>query len=77
MKNIPRWMNYTTIKDVIQHPTAEAWVEIHEHPGNGKELCVAIDTSGCDKGIIAVGSYEDCCNAIGEQYGFDEFWVSK
>lgn len=57
------------------HPTAEAWVETHVNPITGDSLCVAVDTSGCDGGIIEVGSYADCCNAIGREYGFDEFWV--
>jgi hypothetical protein len=75
----PEWVSPDTLIDTTTHPTAEAWVEEHENPdGTGETICLAIDTSGCDGGIIGVFSnFADACNAVGEAYGFSDLWTRE
>lgn len=74
-KHVPDWICNDTCIDTVNHPTGEAWVETHEHPETGEKIYLAVDTSGCNGGIIGVfDSYEDACNTVGEQEGFVDGW---
>ena len=57
------------------HPTAVAGVEEQENPRTGKHIFAAIDTSGCDNGVIGIfDNFVDASNAVGEQEGFCDLW---
>lgn len=77
---IPDWVQGAeTLIDWYDHPTAEAWVEIHENPETGEIIYLAIDTSGCNGGLIGDGVYDDfddACDAVGAEYGFSELWTA-
>lgn len=75
----PNWITPDTMIDTTTHPEAEAWIEEHENEVTGEKVFLSIDTSGSDYGlgigIIGVfDSFEDASDAIGHEYGFNEFW---
>jgi len=75
-KNIPAWVGTETLINTMSHHIGEAWVESHEHPETGEIVHLALDTSGCDQGVIGVfETSEEAENAVGSQEGFDEFWI--
>lgn len=79
-KSIPEWVSNDNMTDHWGHPTAEAWVEEHENPETGEKLYLAVDTSGCNGGLIGKGvfdSFSAAVNAVGEQEGFSELWPKE
>jgi hypothetical protein len=78
MKKIPDWVSVETQVEITNHPTAEAWVEEHENPKTGEHVYLALDTSGCDGGVVGVfGSFAEASNAIGDPEGFSDLWEKK
>lgn len=74
-RKMPEWVSTETLVETTNHPTAEAWVEEHENPETSEHIYAALDTSGCDNGVIGVfDNYEDASNAVGDQEGYSELW---
>jgi|LSQX01.3.fsa_nt_gb hypothetical protein len=75
-KKMPEWANSETLINSWNHPTAEAWVEEHGNKDTEEHIFVALDTSGCNSGVIGIfENFENASNAVGDQEGFSDLWV--
>ncbi len=71
----PDWASNDTLIDTINHHIAEVWLEEHENPETKEHVYLVKDTGGCNDAICGTySSFEDASNAIGDNYGYDEFW---
>ena len=76
----PKWITLETLTDTINHPTKEVWIEEHQNPETKETVWLVVDTSGsdygCGVGVVGVfDSLAQASNKIGDEYGYDDFWV--
>lgn len=82
----PEWVTEKTLISTTNHHKEEVWIEEHElehfYKGHkeSERVYLVVDTSGSDYGYGEPGlagvheTFADASNAIGEEYGFDEWW---
>jgi hypothetical protein len=67
----PEWVCDNTLIDTINHPNKQVWLEEHRNLIDDERIFLI-----CEPGVepSAYSNFTDAVNAIGEKYGFNEYW---